>query len=54
MVNNEDWIPRSLSYEEYSVLFVEEANKLNDLATDVWNAYCEFVRRCRFILAQRQ
>ena len=54
MVNHDDWAPHSMSYEEYSVQFAEEAQKLNDLATDVWNTYCEFARQGRYRLAQRQ
>ena len=52
MVNYEDWTPRSMSYEEYSVQYAEEAQTLNDLATNVWNTYCEFVRQSRHRLAQ--
>ena len=33
------------------IKFEEEANKLDDLATDLWNKYCEFVREGRRILA---
>lgn len=54
MVNHEDWAPHSMSYEEYSVQYAEEAQKLNDLATNVWNTYCEFARQGRYRLAQRQ
>ena len=54
MVNHEDWVPHSMSYEEYSVQYAEEAQTLNDLATDVWKTYCEFVRQGRYRLAQRQ
>ena len=54
MINHEDWIPHSMDYEEYSVQYAEEAQKLNDLATDVWDTYCEFARQGRYRLAQRQ
>lgn len=54
MVNHEDWVPHSMDYEEYSALYAEEAQNLNDLATDVWNTYCEFARQGRYRLAQRQ
>lgn len=52
MVNHEDWIPHSMSYEEYSTQYAKEAQTLNDLATDVWKTYCEFVRQCRLLLSQ--
>lgn len=54
MVDHEDWVPKSKSYEEYSVQYAEEAQKLNDLATDVWNTYCEFARQGRYRLAKKQ
>ena len=54
MVNHDDWAPHFMSYEEYSVQFAEEAQKLNDLATDVWNTSGEFAREGRDRLAQRQ
>lgn len=47
MVNHEGWVPYSMTYEEYSVQYAEEAQTLNDLATNVWNAYCVFVRQGR-------
>ena len=51
MVNHEDWVPHSMTYEEYSVQYAEEAQTLNDLATNVWNAYCVFVRQGRHWLS---
>ena len=47
MVNHENWVPHSMNYEEYSVQYAEEAQTLNDLATNVWNTYCVFVRQGR-------
>ena len=54
MVDHEDWYPHTMSYEEYSIKFAEEVQKLNDLATDVWDKYCEFARQGRHRLAQRK
>lgn len=54
MVNHEGWEPRSLNYDEYSTQYAAEANALNDLATNVWSAYCEFARQGRRLLAQPQ
>lgn len=50
MTNHEDWVPQSMSYEEYSKLYEDQANTLNDLASKVWDNYCEFVRQSRRIL----
>lgn len=50
MINHEDRIPERMSYEEYSKLYETQANKLNDLATEVWRSYCEFVRQGRRLL----
>ncbi|MDK2814036.1 MAG: hypothetical protein PWQ08_1291 [Clostridiales bacterium] len=50
MINHEDWTPHNMSYEEYSELYEEQAQKLNDLATAVWNSYCEFIRQSRRLL----
>lgn len=52
MVNHEDWAPHSMTYEEYSVQYAKEAQALNDLAADIWNTYCEFVRQGRRRLSQ--
>lgn len=52
-INHEDWVPRSMSYEEYSVQYAEEAQTLNELATNVWTVYCEFVRHGRRRLSNR-
>ena len=54
MINHGDFIPHNMSYDEYSVQFAEESQKLNDLATNVWNVYCEFVRQGRYRIAQGQ
>lgn len=50
MTNHEDWIPQNMSYEKYSLLYESQANELNDLATAVWNNYCEFSRQGRRLL----
>lgn len=52
MINHEDWIPYNtdMSYEEYSEKYEKEAEELNQLATDVWNSYCDLVRQGRRIL----
>ena len=52
MVNHEDWVPSSMDYEEYSVQYAKEAQKLNDLATELWETYCEFAKQGRLRLAQ--
>lgn len=52
MVSHEDWAPQSMTYEEYSVQYSKEAQTLNDLATDVWEAFCVFVRQGRLRLSQ--
>lgn len=50
MMNHEDWSPKIMSYEEAFVQYEEEAKKLNDLASDVWNSYLEFARQGRRLL----
>ena len=51
LVNHENWEPRGMSYEEYSTLYEKQAQELDDLATAVWDNYCEFVRQGRRILS---
>ena len=51
LVNHEDWRPNSMNYEEYSLLYENQAQELDDLATAVWDSYCEFVRQGRRILS---
>lgn len=52
MITHQDWRPRDtdMSYDEYLERYEKEAEKLNQLATDVWNSYCDFVRQGRRIL----
>lgn len=54
MVTHENWVPSSMDYEEYSVKYAEEAQKLNKLATELWKTYCEFVKQGRHRLARAQ
>ena len=54
MLDHEDWVPHTMNYEECTILFAEEVQKLNDLATDVWDTYCEFARQGRHRLGQRK
>ena len=44
-------IPNGMSREEGLYFYLVQANKLNDLSTDAWNCYCEFVRQGRRILS---
>lgn len=52
MVEHDDWEPHSMNYEEYTFRFAEEVHTLNNLATALWNTYCEFARQGRYRLAQ--
>ena len=51
-LSHTDWLPRSMSYEECSAKFEQEVQILNDLASDVWNAYYVFVQQGRRLLAE--
>lgn len=50
MVNHEDWKPQGMSYEDCKQKFEEEAEKINTLATAVWDCYDEFARQNRRLL----
>ena len=52
MLTNEDFTPRSMTYDEAYSQYHEEAQTLNSLATAVWRVYQEFVRQGRRILSQ--
>ena len=51
MVDDGTLTPHTMSYKEYSKQYAEEAQMLNDLATNVWTCYCDFVRQGRRILS---
>lgn len=50
MVNHLDWQPCNMNYEEYSKMYEQQANRLNELASSVWESFCEFARQGRRLL----
>lgn len=50
LLNHEGWKPKNLSYEKAISQYAQEATDLNELSSNVWNSYLEFVRQGRRLL----